>query len=61
MELPLTVPVADIVVGALNQLKDAEGLDRDEAYLLARLENASGDCGREAVLLQAIKDASYCD
>ena len=38
-DLPLTIPVTDIVVGALQALKDADGLDRDEAYLLARLRN----------------------
>lgn len=35
----LTVPVRDIVIGGLRQLKEIEGLDRDEAYLLARLES----------------------
>jgi hypothetical protein len=41
-ELALTVPVREIVMSALRELRDdAEhdyGLDRDEAYLLDRLE-----------------------
>lgn len=36
--LSLTTPVRDIVMDALRQLRDLEGLDRDEAYLLERLE-----------------------
>jgi hypothetical protein len=37
-DLPLTVPVESIVKGALRALEEVNGLDRDEAYLLARLE-----------------------
>jgi hypothetical protein len=37
-DLPLTIPVHEIVWGALVALRDCDGLDRDEAYLLARLE-----------------------
>jgi hypothetical protein len=47
--------VDSIVMGALRQLKDIEGLDRDEAYLLARLEKASPNT--KAALLQAIEEA----
>ena len=37
-DLPLTIPVRDIVVGVLAEVEARVGLDRDEAYLLARLE-----------------------
>lgn len=37
-DLPLTIPVSDIVRAALEELKAKDGLDRDEAYLLARLQ-----------------------
>lgn len=36
--LPLTLPVETIVAEALIALRELDGLDRDEAYLLARLE-----------------------
>lgn len=36
--LPLTVPVTDIVMSVLESLRERDGLDRDEAYLLARLQ-----------------------
>lgn len=39
MKLPLTVPVQSIVLGALRTLNETKGMDRDEAYLLARLED----------------------
>lgn len=54
--LPLTVSVESIVVCALRQLKELDGLDRDEAYLLARLERADDPTG---ALIEAIEDAPY--
>lgn len=38
LPLPLTVPLRDILVETLRSVDEAEGLDRDGAYLLARLE-----------------------
>lgn len=55
-DLPLTVPVQSIIVGALDSLREGGHLDRDEAYLLARLERVP-DAERTAALLQAIEDA----
>lgn len=53
--LSLTVPVSDIVMAALRQLKaDNIGLDRDEAYLLARLERGKTDAEVTRELLAAI-------
>jgi hypothetical protein len=55
-DLLLTIPVESIVAVALRELKETQGLDRDETYLLARLERAD-EVERTAALLQAIKDA----
>jgi len=45
--LPLSIPVRDIVITLLRHCEEHEGLDRDEAYLLARLER-----GEELALLE---------
>lgn len=58
-DLPLTIPVVDIIVGALSALRDCDhepGLDRDEAYLLARLEAVDGP-EQTVELLRAIEEA----
>jgi hypothetical protein len=51
LPLPLTTPVTEIVIDALAELDDRHGLDRDEAYLLARLkrgETLELQCGWRA-------------
>lgn len=55
-DLPLTVPVEDIIAQALQRLNEIEGLDRDEVYLLARLGRAH-ETERTAALVRAIADA----
>jgi hypothetical protein len=55
-DLLLTIPVESIVAVALRELDQVKGLDRDEAYLLARLEEVD-EQDRTTALLQAIKDA----
>jgi hypothetical protein len=56
LDLPLTIPVESIVAAALRRLDELEGLDRDEAYLLARLERVD-ESERTDALLRAITDA----
>lgn len=59
--LPLTIPVEAIVAGALRHLREiGEGLDRDEAYLLSRLE-ASPRRVRTRTLREAINEAPSDD
>lgn len=57
-DLPLTIPVPLIVLMALRTLdEDCGGLDRDEAYLRARLEQAEGDEEMYWALQKAIAEA----
>ena len=57
-DLPLTIPVHDTIVSAIEALGEHEGLGREESYLLERISRAgAGDAERKAALLQAIEDA----
>lgn len=50
-DLLLTIPVHIIVQGMLREEQDRKGLDRDSAYLLARLEAVPEDQRSEALRL----------
>lgn len=56
-DLPLTIPVHMIVMEALIEVRGSDGLCRDEAYLLARLEAGKTDDECKAALLKAIEEA----